>query len=160
MTKNIENMTRLSSYLIKGLLLISGLLAAGIAATIIFAPDAFYAGYGIDTGSNVSLVNELKAPAGMLLIAGLLMLIGVVRAEFIVASLGTASLIYLSYGLSRLLSMAIDGVPHNGLVSAAVLEISIGVISVLVYMRLRKSAFGPRIACRDDWNAPGAEATR
>ena len=65
MTKNIEYMTRFSSCVINALLLISGLLAAGIAATIIFA------------------------------------------------SLGTATVTFLSYGLSRLLSMAIDGVPHS-----------------------------------------------
>ena len=97
--------------LTKGLLLISGLLAAGIAATILFAPDAFYAGYGIDTSANVNLANELKAPAGMLLIAGFLMLAGLVRAKLTVVSLGIASLIYLPYGLSRLLSMLVDGIP-------------------------------------------------
>lgn len=160
MTKNIENLTRLNSYLVKGLLLTSGLFAAGIAATILFAPDAFYAGYGIDTGSDVSLANELKAPAGMLLIAGLLMLAGVVRTELTGASLGTASLIYLSYGLSRLLSMVIDGIPHSGLVSAAMLEIAIGLVCLLVFMRHRKSAVGPRVAARGDWNAPSEEATR
>ena len=156
MPKKIENMTRLNSYLTKGLLLTSGLLAAGIATTILFAPDAFYAGYGIDTGSDVSLANEMKAPAGMLLIAGLLMLAGVVRKGFTVASLATASLIYLSYGLSRLLSMAIDGIPHSGLVSAAMLEITIGAICLLVWSRHRKSAFPLRPA----WNSPSDEAAR
>ena len=61
---------------------------------------------------------------GLLLTSGLLMLAGVVRTELTVASLGMASLIYLSYGLSRLLSIAIDGIPHSGLVSAAILEIA------------------------------------
>ncbi len=160
MTKNIANMTRLSSTLIKGLLLISGLLAAGIAATILFAPDAFYAGYGINTGTDVSLANELKAPAGMLLIAGLLILAGVVRTELTVASLGIASLIYLSYGVSRLLSMAIDGIPHGGLVGAAMFEIAIGLVCLLVFARHRKSTFGTRIAARGDLNAPSEKATR
>ena len=160
MTRKIENMTRLRSYRVKGLLLISGLLAAGIAAAILFAPDAFYAGYGIDTRSDVSLANELKAPAGMLFMAGLLMLVGVIRAELTVTSLGTASLIYLSYGLSRLLSMVVDGIPHSGLVSAAVLEIAIGVICLLVWSRNRISAFAPRIATRGDRNTPREEVAR
>lgn len=156
MPKKIECMTRLNPYLTRGLLLTSGLLAAGIATTILFAPDAFYAGYGIDTGSNVSLANELKAPAGMLLIAGLLMLAGVVRTELAGESLATASLIYLSYGLSRLLSMATDGIPHSGLVSAAILEITIGAICLLVWSRHRKSVF----PLRPVWNSPSEEAAR
>ncbi len=157
MTKNIEQMTRFSSHVIKGLLLISGLLAAGIAATILLAPDAFYAGYGIDAGSNVSLANELRAPAGLLFIAGLLMLAGVVRTELTVLSLAIATVIYLSYGLSRLLSMAIDGVPHSGLVTAAALEIAIGVICLMIFMRFRNSGFVPRIGGRGSWNASSKE---
>ena len=155
--KNNEYMTQLGSYVIKGLLLISGLLAAGIAATILFAPDAFYAGYGIDASSNVSLANELKASAGMLLIAGLLMLAGVIRTELIIASLGTATVTFLSYGLSRLLSMAIDGVPHSGLVSAAVLEIAIGGICLIAFMRLRKLSFAHCVAAQGAWNASHAK---
>lgn len=137
MTTNTQNTSVFSSYITKGLLLTSGVLAAGIAATILFAPNAFYSSYGIDIGSNVSLTNELKAPAGVLLIAGLLMLSGVFRAEFAATSLATATVTYLSYGLSRVLSMAIDGVPNGALVSAAVLEIAIGVFCFfgLTYLR-------------------------
>jgi hypothetical protein len=157
MTENIENMTRFSSYATKVLLLTSGLLAAGIAATILLAPAAFYTGYGIDASSNVSLANELKASAGLLLIAGLLMLGGVIRTELTVASLGTATVTFLSYGLSRLLSMAIEGVPYSGLVSAAVLEIAIGGICLIAFMRFRKSGFAPRVTARGAWNAPSEE---
>lgn len=160
MTHNIENRARLSSSLIKGLLLISGLLAVGIATTILCAPDAFYKGYGIDIGADASLVNELKAPAGMLFITGLLMLAGVVRKALTVTSLSTASLVYLSYGLSRLWSMAIDGMPHSGLVSAAILEIALGLICLLVFMRVRKSGFGLRRAARNSWIAPVDGAAR
>lgn len=139
MTMNTQNMSAFSSYVTKGLLLASGLLAAGIATTIHFAPDAFYAGYGFDIGSNVSLANELKAPAGVLLIAGLLMLAGVFYAELAVSSLATATVIYLSYGLSRLLSMTIDGVPNSALVGAAALEIAIGVFCFFGLMHMRRA---------------------
>ena len=139
MKQNDERTSVFSAYGTRGLLLASGLIAAGIAATILFAPNAFYSAYGIEIGSNVSLANELKAPAGALLLAGLLMLAGVFRSEFTVPSLATATAMYLSYGLSRLLSMAIDGVPHGGLVSAAVLEIAIGAICFVDLARYRKT---------------------
>lgn len=126
-------------YAAKGLLLASGLLGAGIAATILFAPEAFYTGYGIDIGSNVNLANELKAPAGLLLTAGLLMLVGAFRAVLVVPSLAVGSVIYLSYGASRLLSMTIDGVPNKALVIAAVLEIVVGVACVIGLTFLRRA---------------------
>ena len=142
MTTNTETMSVISLYLTKGLLLASGLLASGIAATILFVPEAFYAAYEIDIDSNVNLANELKAPAGLLLVAGLLMLTGVVRSKFAALSLSTATVIYLSYGLSRVFSMATDGFPNSGLVSAAAIEIAIGVACLIGFARLRRVTSG------------------
>ena len=124
--------------MVKLILLSSALVAVSIAGTILFAPEAFYAGYGIDIGADATLMNELKAPAGALLIAGLLMFAGVFRTEFVGVSLTIASVVYLSYGLSRLLSMAIDGFPHSGLVSAAAIELGIGAVCLLALMRVRR----------------------
>ncbi len=112
-------------------LLIAGLVAIGIAVTILFAPDGFYAAYGIELAGNTNLTNELKAPAGVLLVAGLLMLAGVFRAQLTTVSLTAAAAIYLPYGLSRLLSISIDGVPHSGLVAAAIFEIAVGTVCLL-----------------------------
>ena len=157
MTQNHERMSVFGSYGTRGLLLASGLIAAGIAAMILFAPGAFYGRYGIDFGANVSLANELKAPAGMLLLAGLLMIAGVFKSELTISSLATAAAVYLSYGLSRILSMAIDGVPHSGLVSAAAIEIAIGALCLVDLMRHRKAT----VACQTDagrvWHATAEE---
>lgn len=125
------------SFITKLTLLVSGLVAIGIAGTILFAPELFYAGYGIEVEGDTTLVNELKAPAGALFVAGLLIFAGVFRTEFVKVSLATASVVYLSYGLSRLLSMAIDGLPHSGLVSAAGVELGIGAACVLALLRGR-----------------------
>ena len=160
MTKNDERVSLFSSYGTRGLLLASGLIAAGIAAMILFAPNAFYGGYGIEIGANVSLANELKAPAGVLLLAGLLMLAGVFRSEFAIPSLATATAVYLSYGLSRILSMAIDGVPHSGLVSAAVIEIAIGGICLVDLMRHRKATVARQIAAEGVWYADRTRRTQ
>ena len=125
----------------KLLLLISGTTAIGIAVTILFAPSGFYAAYGIELAGDTSLTNELKAPAGVLLVAGLVMLAGIFRAHLMTVSLVAATSIYLSYGMSRLVSIAIDGVPHSGLVGAAIFEIAIGAGGLLAL----KPAFGGRI---------------
>jgi len=118
----------------KLMLLLSGLTATGIATTILFAPDTFYASYEIDLAGNTNLTNELKAPAGALFVAGLLMLLGVFRARLTFVSLVAATTIYLTYGLSRLLSIAIDGIPHSSLVGAAIFEMAIGVACLLALL--------------------------
>lgn len=115
-------------------LVFSGLLAIGIASTILVSPSTFYAAYGIELASNVSLINELKAPAGVLFFAGLVMLVGAFLMKLSFAALVTGATIYLAYGSSRLLSIAVDGVPHSALVTAAGLEIIIGAVCVFVLL--------------------------
>lgn len=112
-------------------LLLAGLGASGIALAIQIAPEMFYASYGIELGGNSNLINELKAPAGALLLAGVLILAGSIRVRLIVLSTAIAAAVYLSFGLSRVLSMIIDGVPHDALVSAAVAEVAIGTICLV-----------------------------
>ena len=126
----------------RAVLFISGLVAVAIAATILFTPDAFYAGYGIEVGGNATLANELKAPAGALLVAGLLMFAGVFRSALAVPSLATATAVYLSYGLGRVLSIAVDGLPHSGMVSAAVIELVIGAVCLATLLHTRRAKAG------------------
>ena len=123
-------------------LLLSGLVASGIAVAILIAPDAFYASYGIDLDGDSNLTNELKAPAGALLLAGVMILAGSIRTQLIAFSMTTAAAVYLSFGLPRFLSMIVDGVPGDGLVSAAVVEVAIGTICLinLISYRSRSNA--------------------
>ena len=153
MIRNNTRVSVFSSYGTQALLLLSGLLAAGIAAMILIAPGAFYGSYGIDIATNTSLANELKAPAGALLLAGLVMMAGVFKSEYTIPSLVTAAAVYLSYGLSRILSMAIDGLPHCGLVSAAAIEVAIGVICFVDLMRQRRSTVADRGPDEGSWCA-------
>ncbi len=146
MTRKDERIELFRSYGTRGLLLASGLISSCIAMMILFAPNAFYGSYGIEIAANVGLANELKAPAGLLLLAGLLMLLGVFKLEFAIPSLAIATAVYLSYGLSRVLSMAIDGYPHSGLVSAAVFEIAVGGLCLVDLIRHRKKTAAPEIA--------------
>ena len=113
------------------LLLVSGLTAAAIAMAILFAPDVFYAGYGIVTAGNPALSNELKAPAGLLLTGGVFMLVSTFRKQWITSGLIVAALVYLSYGFSRLVGFALDGIPAGGLYEAALFEIAIGAAALL-----------------------------
>ena len=121
-------------------LLGSGLVAILIAITILFAPTSFYSGYQIDVANNATLLNELKAPAGALLVAGALMLAGVFRAGLVSLSLTAAAVVYLSYGVSRAISFVVDGLPHEGMISAAGIELLIGTICLLLLLQSRNSS--------------------
>ena len=116
------------------LLFLAGTLLVLVATMILGSPNDFYASNSIKLDKNVSLLNELKAPAGFLLAAGMFILSAVfVRRRADTATL-LATMIYLSYAASRFVSMLFDGVPATGLVQAAALEAVIGLACLVVLM--------------------------
>ncbi len=120
------------------LLLVAGALLVLIGSLILVSPADFYASNGIEPGANPSLMNELKAPAGLLLAAGLFMLGAIFVPGQADTALWLAALIYLSYAGARLASIAVDGVPAEGLVQAAAIEGIVGIacLAVLLIRRL------------------------
>jgi len=116
------------------LLLASGLLAAGIGAASFVAPHAFFAVYGIELGRSVNLANELRASAGVLFVAGLLITRAVFKTELVEHSLRIAAVVFLTYGLSRVASMAIDGFPDITVIVAATVELAIGLLTGIASM--------------------------
>ncbi|MGQ7848091.1 DUF4345 domain-containing protein [Granulosicoccus sp. 3-233] len=116
------------------MLLLSGSLLVLVGASILVSPVAFFAHNRIELGANISLLNELKAPAGLLLVAGLFMIATVFRRSQADVALRLAALIYLSYALTRGLSLMIDGMPASGLVQAMALEGAIGLSCMLLVM--------------------------
>ena len=128
-----------NSIVVKTVLILSGLIASGIGGTIVFHPVAFYATYGIELAGNISLFNEIRAPGGALLASGILIMLGAFVDKLTFTSVVVSTLLYLSYGLSRIVSMTIDGMPAEGLVQAAALEIVIGLVCVFVFGKYREN---------------------
>jgi hypothetical protein len=116
------------------LLLVSGALLILVGTFILASPVDFYASNNIELGANVSLLNELKAPAGFLLAAGVFMIGAIFVRGQADTALCLAALIYLSYAASRSTSMAFDGLPAAGLVQATALEAIIGLACLVVLM--------------------------
>lgn len=125
----------------KLLLFVAGALLILIGTFIGVSPVDFYASNSIDPGSNVSLLNELKAPAGFLLVAGLFIIDATFVQRLVDSAMMLATSIYLSYAASRFASMVFDGVPTAGLVQAATLETVVGLacLTVLLIRRIPAS---------------------
>jgi len=122
---------------LKAILVVAGLVASVIGSLIVTMPETFYATNGIELAGNVSLLNELRAAGAALLATGLLIIAGALVSRMTFTSTLVAALLYLSYGLSRILSMAIDGLPAEGLLQAAALEVVIGLVCVFALARYR-----------------------
>jgi hypothetical protein len=113
-------------------LTISGLLLLAIGGTILFVPHAFYASDGIVLGNDPSLLSEIRAPGGLLATSGLFILIGVFRLTLRSLALMLTVLVYCSFGLSRLLSFYLDGIPSHSLAIATVIELVMAGIGLVM----------------------------
>lgn len=115
------------------ILIVSGAMLILIGISIIVSPADFFAANNINAGASISLLNELKAPAGLLLAAGIFMISAIFMKGKRDIALWLAALIYLSYAVSRSVSMAVDGVPSSGLILATAIEAFIGLACLLVW---------------------------
>ncbi len=125
----------------KILLFLSGLIGISIGGALLFAPVAFEASAGIDLGDDINLLSEIRAPGGTLLIAGVIIMLGSFLDKITYFSLAISSLFYLSYGLSRIISIFLDGMPNESLVIATLVEIVIGLISVICLYRTKQKDY-------------------
>lgn len=118
----------------KLVLFVSGALLILIGTLINSSPVDFYATNSIDVRSNISLLNELKAPAGFLITAGIFIISATFVQRLADSAMSLAALIYLSYAASRFTSMMFDGLPADGLIQAAGLEALIGLACLTVLL--------------------------
>lgn len=127
----------------KLVLFVAGALLILIGTLINSSPVDFYATNSIDVGSNISLLNELKAPAGFLITAGLFIIAAIFVQRLADSAMSLAALIYLSYASSRLASMLFDGMPAEGLIQAAALEALVGLACLAVLLNRQMPARKP-----------------
>ena len=107
-------------------LLVAGSIALAIGAAIVADPVGFHATAGVRLGSEAGLLNESRAAGGAILAVGLLALVGIFAVALRTAALTASAVVYSGYGLARLVSFMVDGVPNPALVWIVALELIMG----------------------------------
>ncbi len=121
----------------KIVLCISGLIAISVGVMIQISPVDFYAANYIDIGGNVNLLSEIRASSGALLAYGVLILTGAFVSQLTFTSMILATLLFLSYGLSRFASIVVDGMPVNSLIEAGIVEVLVGLFCLFCLWKYR-----------------------
>ena len=114
---------------------LSGLTALAIGACILFAPHAFYAGYGITLGEDANLLSELRAPGAGLAGFGLLMLLGIGRQAILPVAMAAALTVFIAFPAGRLVGIAVDGMPSGSVIGALVVELAIAALCLAAFRR-------------------------
>ncbi len=113
-------------------LFLAGLLLLALGGTILLAPHAFHAGNGIMLGHDPNLLSEIRAPGGLLVGSAMFILIGALRPARRSLAVMLTVLVYGSFGLARLLGLALDGTPGTGIVAATVIELVVAAIGAMM----------------------------
>lgn len=112
---------------------IAGLTAAIIGAFILFAPQAFYAGYGIMLSPDPSMFSELRAPGAGLTALGAIMLAGVIRSDWTPFAVMSALAVFIAFPVGRLVSFFADGMPSDNVLAAFAIEVIIALLCVAAF---------------------------
>lgn len=134
----------MSTPLLKVFLAVAGVIAVGLGTLILLVPVAFYASYGLDLTGQVTLLNEMRSHGFSLVGIGLFVMTGAVIPRFSTAALAVSAFFYLSYGLSRLVALALDGWPGQGLAISGAVELAVGALALLIYFSRGQSARSTR----------------
>ena len=117
---------------------LAGLTAVGIGASITSMPHMFYASYGIELGAEASLVSELRAAGAGIATLGVIMLLGIAKQRLTPLAIGAALTVFLAFPAGRLVSLAIDGLPSEGILTALIFEAVIGALCLLAFLPKRR----------------------
>lgn len=126
---------------------IAGVSAFAIGTAITLTPHAFYASYGIALGSDPSLLSELRAPGAGLAVLGAVILAGIVRESVSEVALVAALVVFLGLPAGRIVSLAFDGMPKAGILSALVFELAVAALCLFAFL-LGPGRAGMRVALR------------
>ena len=118
-------------------LVISGLILLVIGGTILLEPHLFHGSNGIALGNDPNLLSEIRAPGGLLACSGITILMGAFRNQMRPLAATLSILVYGSFGMSRLVSMGLDGIPSSSIVGAAAVEVTVAIFGVYILWRAR-----------------------
>lgn len=105
------------------LLGIAGVTLFVIGAAVLLFPHGFFASNGIILDNDPNLMSEIRAPGGLLIASGIVILAGVFRETYARTGLVVAVFVFGSYGIARLISIAMDNLPSASLLAATAVEL-------------------------------------
>ncbi|GAL86521.1 hypothetical protein CHU_1117 [Sporocytophaga myxococcoides] len=118
-----------------------GMIAVIIGASLLLSPIEFEASAGIHLDNEANILSEVRAPGGTLMAAGILIASGAFISGMTYISILLAALFYFAYGISRTISILLDGLPSDTLIIATVSEIMIGLISLYILFKFSKPQY-------------------
>lgn len=121
------------------LLHINGWLAVLIGSLILFNPVGMFSTYGLQSDLSSGLLSELRAPGGLLLASGLMIIRNTQKEELYDFGFQLSIMVYGGYGFARLLSFALDGRTPVEIIIATIIELGLCMFSVFILLKRQQA---------------------
>jgi len=105
-------------------------------------PVEFYNFSGLTLGNDIGILSEARGAGGAILGLGMLILLGAFFPSLTFTSIIVLIVVFLSYGLARLLGIATDGVPGPDIIKGIISEFIAGLIGILALLKYRNKDSG------------------
>ncbi len=126
------------SIVLKIILIVLGLLLTALGSWRLFDPIAFFENSGLVLDDNAGLLNEARATGGVVTGFGLLILSGAFIRKLSYTSIVAAIVLFLGFGIARLIGFAMDGSPGEALIQGIIFEFVFGLLAVFAFFKYRE----------------------
>jgi len=127
-----------NSKVLKTILFTLGLMLIIFGAWRVAFPVEFFEFSGLTLDSEVGILSEARGAGGAILGLGILILLGAFFPTLTFTSIIVLIVVFLSYGLARLLGIATDGVPGPDIIKGIISEFIAGLIGIFAFLKYRK----------------------
>jgi hypothetical protein len=129
-----------NSKILKGILMLLGVLLTVIGSWRLFDPIAFFENSGIVLNNDVGLLSEARGTGGIVLGFGLVVILGAFNRRLSYTSTIAAIVIFLGFGIARLIGFGLDGNPGEGVIQGLVIEFVLGSLAVFAFFKYREKS--------------------
>lgn len=127
-----------NSIIPKIILIVLGLLLTVLGSWRLFDPIAFFNNSGLFLEDTAGLLSEARGIGGVIVGFGLLILSGAFIRKLSFTSTIAAIVVFLGFGVARLIGYSMDGYPGDVVIQGMVFEFVLGGIAVFALLKYRE----------------------
>ena len=129
-----------NSKVLKGILIVLGLLLTVIGLWRLFDPISFFENSGLVLSNEAGLLSEARGAGGAVVGFGIVVLLGAFNQRLSYTSTIAAMVVFLGFGIARLIGFSLDGNPGEGVIQGIIIEFVLGLLAVFALFKYREKS--------------------
>ena len=129
-----------NSKVLKGILMVLGLILTVIGLWRLFDTITFFENSGLVLSNDAGLLSEARGAGGAVVGFGIVVLLGAFNQRLSYTSTIAAIVVFLGFGIARLIGFSLDGNPGTGVIQGIIVEFVFGLLAVFALFKYREKS--------------------